>query len=155
MSDLSAVVRTLRAIQLLNDALDRMHSDLTGLMKMNDSDLKALRMLAIREQQQRDVSPHELAEHLGVSTAAVTTLIDRLAAQGFAERHPHPRDGRSRILVLTPKAREHFFQHFGSHLSTMRELMEPMDSTDLHTIAGFLETLATRLSSEQRESDPT
>ncbi|GAA1807520.1 MarR family winged helix-turn-helix transcriptional regulator [Nesterenkonia flava] len=145
MYDDVATLRTLQAIQVLNDSLDRMHSNLTRAMGMHTSDLRALRMLAIREQQGSTVTPHALAAHLGITTAAATSLVDRLVAQGYAQRQRHPHDGRSRIVILTPRARQHFFQHFGGHLQAMRELMEPMDTPTLHSIAEFLEALAARV----------
>lgn len=149
MSDPAApdgpALRTLRAVQLLTDSLDRMHSDLTRRMEMHTSDLRALRMLAIREQQVETVTPHAIAEHLGITTAAATSLIDRLARDGFVERTRHPEDGRSRIITLTPAARQHFFTHFSGHLGAMNRLIETTDAEDLTTIARFLETLSARI----------
>ena len=45
----------------------------------------------------------ELAEHLGLTRQAAGQLVDELIAKGYAERHPHPRDGRARLIVLTEK----------------------------------------------------
>lgn len=152
-------LRTLQAIQVLTDALDRMHSDLTRQMKTHTSDLRSLRMLAIREQQGISVTPQAIAEHLAITTAAATALIDRLVLQGFAERARHPQDGRSRIVTLTPKARQHFFAHFGGHLQAMRELIESMAPADLVVATQFLEALSARISdphvaSSKDPSDP-
>jgi len=49
-------------------------------------------------------TPHEVAEHLGISTAATTVLLDRLMTAGHVERRPHPTDGRRKIVVPTPRA---------------------------------------------------
>lgn len=141
----SPALRTLQSIQLLTDALDRMHSDLTRRMEMHTSDLRALRMLAIREQQGTVVTPHAIAEHLAMTTASATSLIDRLVRDGFVERARHPEDGRSRIITLTPKARQHFFAHFGRHLSAMQDLIGATDAAELDSIAGFLEELSVRI----------
>lgn len=144
-----SALRALQAIQLLNDALDGMHGDLTRRMEMHASDLRALRMLSIREQQRIEVTPHELAEHLAITTAAATSLIDRLVAQGFAERRRHPKDGRSRIITLTDAARRHFFAHFGDHLQAMNGLVLRRSPEELETISGFLEDLAESLTETQ------
>ncbi|WP_189824405.1 MarR family winged helix-turn-helix transcriptional regulator [Streptomyces finlayi] len=45
-------------------------------------------------------TPSELARHLGTSTAAMTLVIDRLAAGGHVRREPHPTDRRK--VVVTP-----------------------------------------------------
>ena len=69
-------LRTLHAVQLLTDALDRVHSDLTRRMEMHTSDLRALRMLAIREQHDETVTPQAIAEHLAITTAAESPLAE-------------------------------------------------------------------------------
>lgn len=145
----TSVLRVLQAIQLLNDALDGMHGDLTRRMEMHASDLRALRMMSIREQQEVEVTPHELADHLAITTAAATSLIDRLVAQGFAERRRHPKDGRSRIISLTDTARRHFFAHFGDHLQAMRGIILRRSPEELEVISGFLEELAQSLTETQ------
>ena len=45
----------------------------------------------------------QLAEHLGLTRQAAGQLVDELIAKGYVERHPHPRDGRARLIVLTEK----------------------------------------------------
>lgn len=45
----------------------------------------------------------DIAQHFGVDSSYVTTLVDDLEANGLAERRPHPTDRRVKIIVLTPK----------------------------------------------------
>ncbi|WP_307479476.1 MarR family winged helix-turn-helix transcriptional regulator [Microbacterium trichothecenolyticum] len=132
---------TLRAVQTLSDALDRMHSGMKGDMDMNASDLATLRMLTIREHRGQIVSPHDVASHLRISTASTTKLIDRLVATGHLERRPHPSDGRARVVVLTDKSRREFFRHFGVHLAAMSAVAATYGDAELATINGFLEAL--------------
>lgn len=47
----------------------------------------------------------ELADHLGVTRQAASQLVDELVRKGYAERHPHPDDARSRLVVLTERGR--------------------------------------------------
>jgi len=119
-----------------------MHSGLKCDMDMNASDLATLRMLTIREHRGQIVSPHDVATHLGISTASTTKLIDRLVASGHLERRPHPSDGRARVVVLTHKSRREFFEHFGSHLSAMRDVAMGFDDRELGTINAFLAALS-------------
>ncbi|MFN3950358.1 MarR family winged helix-turn-helix transcriptional regulator [Microbacterium sp.] len=140
------MAHTLRAVQTLSDALDRMHSGMKGDMDMNASDLATLRMLTIREHRGEMVSPHDVATHLRISTASTTKLIDRLVASGHLERRPHPSDGRARVVVLTDKSRREFFQHFGVHLGAMRDLAAHFDDDQLATVASFMDGLTEALS---------
>jgi len=48
----------------------------------------------------------EIAQHFGVDSSYVTTLVDDLEANGLAERRPHPTDRRIKTIVLTPKGIE-------------------------------------------------
>ena len=104
--------------------MDRMHTGMKGDMDMNATDLAALRMLIMREQRGESVSPHELAEHLRISTASTTKLLDRLTLSGHLERKPHPRDRRARVVVLTQASRDEFYQHFSARLRAMRGVTE-------------------------------
>ncbi|WP_308220489.1 MULTISPECIES: MarR family winged helix-turn-helix transcriptional regulator [Microbacterium] len=142
------VVESLRAIQTLSDALDRMHSGMKGDMDMNASDLATLRMLTIREHRGQMVSPHDVAAHLRISTASTTKLIDRLVASGHLERRPHPSDGRARVVVLTDKSRREFFQHFGVRLGAMREIADRFDDTQLATVTRFMDELTEAIATD-------
>nr|WP_261742775.1 MarR family transcriptional regulator [Microbacterium testaceum] len=142
------MTQSLRAVQTLSDALDRMHSGMKGDMDMNASDLATLRMLTIREHRGQMVSPHDVATHLRISTASTTKLIDRLVASGHLERRPHPSDGRARVVVLTAKSRREFFQHFGVHLGAMREIADRFDDAELETVTRFMDELTEAITTE-------
>ena len=47
-----------------------------------------------------------LAEAHGVDRPYATIIVNKLAALGFVERHPHPTDRRSKLVSLTPAGRE-------------------------------------------------
>ena len=53
-----------------------------------------------------DQTMTELAGALDVTQRRVTALVDALEADGFVERRPHPRDGRSTIVSLTKAGKE-------------------------------------------------
>ncbi|MCE3549897.1 MarR family transcriptional regulator [Pseudonocardia sp. RS11V-5] len=49
--------------------------------------------------------PSAIARRLGIASASVTSLLDRLTVAGFVERQPNPVDRRSVLVVLTPGGR--------------------------------------------------
>ncbi len=53
----------------------------------------------------KDPSPSEIAEHLGVTRATVTGLLDGLERDGFLERHHDCKDRRALTIHLTVKGR--------------------------------------------------
>ncbi len=137
-----AVMRVLRSVRALSDAMDRMHSGMKGDMDMNATDLAALRMLIMREQLGRSVSPREIADHLRISTASTTKLLDRLVDSGHVMRRPHPTDRRGRIVVLTDESRKAFFRTFGTHLRAMRLVATDYADGDLAVISQFLDEVS-------------
>jgi DNA-binding MarR family transcriptional regulator len=137
-----AVMDVMRAVRALNDAMDRMNGGMKGEMEMNASDLAALRMMIVREGRGETVSPHQVADHLRISSASTTKLLDRLAAAGHVERRPHPRDRRARIVILTAASRATFFRHFRERLQSMRGVAERYTDEELAVITRFLSELS-------------
>ena len=136
-----AVLRVLTSIRSMSDAMERMHSGMKGDMAMNASDVAALRLLVVRERTGRPVSPRDIAQHLRITTASTTKLLDRLVESGHVERRPHPSDRRGRVVVLTDAARAAFFTVFGERLRAMREVATRYDEGELGVIARFLDDL--------------
>ena len=134
----AAVLQALLAVRSFSVAMDRMHGGMKGDMEMNASDLSALRMLIMREQRGQVVSPHDLAQHLRISTASTTKMLDRLTASGHVRRQPHPSDGRARVIILTEESRRTFFRHFGERLQAMRAVADTYSDEELTLIARFL-----------------
>ena len=137
-----AVMEVLQAVRALNDAMDRMNGGMKGDMEMNGSDLAALRMLIVREGRGETVSPHQVADHLRISSASTTKLLDRLTAAGHVQRRPHPRDRRARIVILTDESRATFFRHFRERLQSMRGVAERYTDEELVVITRFLSELS-------------
>ena len=125
------VFAMMRAVRAFGDAHDRMSAWMKQGMRMNASDLAALRLLIIREEERRPVSPRDLAAHLRISTASTTKLLDRLSAWGYVRRVPHPSDRRARVIELTDAARQEFFRRFGPQLSAMRDAMQQFTTAEL------------------------
>lgn len=85
----------LRAIQQLNDEFAR---HLRASLTVNATDLDAMQHLIGAG----SLSPGELSKRLGLSSAAVTTVVDRLEQAGHAHRRPHPTDRRALLVVPSP-----------------------------------------------------
>lgn len=89
------------ATQLLRELLDvtdDFERSLGDELAVNQTDLTAMQhLIAVGP-----LSPTALAERLELSTAAVTTVIDRLQASGHAYRVPNPDDRRGTLVVPEP-----------------------------------------------------
>lgn len=67
------------------------------------------------------LGPAELGNLLGIRSASVTALVDRLEAAGHVERRPHPTDRRRLVVEPTRHAVEEV-------LSVIRPMVASLDS---------------------------
>jgi DNA-binding MarR family transcriptional regulator len=74
---------------------DRFARMLSGRLDVNATDFRAMEHLL----RAGSLTPGDLARRLGISSAAVTTSVDRLVARGHVRREPDPAD-RRRIRVV-------------------------------------------------------
>lgn len=84
------------ACRLLYDAIDRLDAVAAERVGISRNDLRALNML-----EHGPIKPRALAEGLGLTTGAVTSLIDRLEGRGLVRRAPDPKDRRGVLVEPT------------------------------------------------------
>lgn len=90
------------------DAFARLRSEnsraldvLAARLGITATDIRALFFIGTAD----DITPKRVAEHLGLTTGAMTSLVDRIERIGLVERRPHPTDRRSLLLHATPAGR--------------------------------------------------
>jgi DNA-binding MarR family transcriptional regulator len=103
-----AVSAEVRASQVAQDMVDQAVADLMGVHRTD------LRCMDVLDQRGR-MTAGELAEASGLTTGAVTAMIDRMERAGHVKRVRDPDDRRRVFVELTPEAKE-----------TGRELYEPL-----------------------------
>jgi DNA-binding MarR family transcriptional regulator len=86
-----------RCVDDLRHAEAQLTRRLAAVRAPNDTDRTALRFIA-GAPEDSPATPGGLAGHLGVSTAAVTSIIRRLLERGRIIVAPHPADARSKVL---------------------------------------------------------
>jgi DNA-binding MarR family transcriptional regulator len=79
-----------------------------------------------------------LAEAMGVTTANMPGLIDRLEADGMVRRTPNREDRREILLSATPKGRRAFLRLKDT---AMEELAAAFDGWTDHELRAFLDAL--------------
>ncbi len=87
----------LRNIMELGDQFEK---HLAKELGVNRTDLEAMEHLIMAG----PLSPTEIANRLEISTASVTTSVDRLTAMGHTVRGPNPKDRRSVLVSATPES---------------------------------------------------
>ncbi len=102
-SDLSVKAHSVgAAMQSYQAAVADFDREMARLLGVNNTDLRCLEMLIGAE---GEVTPRTLADHLGLTTGSVTTMLDRLERAGYIARSPHPEDRRKVVVVTTDEAR--------------------------------------------------
>lgn len=75
----------------------RLARRLTAGRQPNETDRSAMRFIAAAPIDD-PVTPSDLAAHLGVSTAAITSVVRRLSERAQIVVAAHPDDGRSKVI---------------------------------------------------------
>jgi DNA-binding MarR family transcriptional regulator len=113
---LSEVAEELRLSGVTNDIADQVVADYLGL---NRTDARCLDIIERLD----GVSAGRLASEAGLSTGAVTTVLDRLERAGYARRVQDPGDRRRVLVELTPAARRELQELYAPLVdATMRQL---------------------------------
>ncbi len=86
-------------------------------------------------------TPTQLAERLQLTTAAVTKLVDRLAAQNLVERLAHPRDRRMLLIALTEHARTKLAELFSFFANATSQITAHLAPHELHLVIDTLHRL--------------
>ena len=128
---LSEVAEELRLSGVTNDIADQVVADFLGL---NRTDTRCLDIIERLD----GVSAGRLASEAGLSTGAVTTVLDRLERAGYARRVQDPGDRRRVLVELTPAARRELQQLYAPLTdATMRQL-EGYTTDEVSLVRDFL-----------------
>ncbi len=132
----------LRNVSALSVLFGQAVADRAG---MNPTDLESLDLLV----RHGPMTAGRLAELTGLTTGAITGLVDRLERRGFARREPHPTDRR--VVIVRPlyeNAEPELGPSYAAMQQAMDELMSRYDANELAVLVDFL-IRAAAITSEQ------
>lgn len=87
-------------------AADLMVKRISSLLQPFDLSPASGLVLSIVADSESPLPPHKIAEHLIISRATVTGLIDSLERRGYVQRIPHQSDRRSLLVIPTDRGRQ-------------------------------------------------
>jgi len=105
---------------------------------MNPTDLRALVLLLDAQRRGETVGPGWLAGHLDLTTAAATTVVDRLVALGLARRRPAETDRRRVVVELTGNAHASGLDALGQIVALICTRVEGYPPVERAAVARFL-----------------
>ncbi|RWZ59250.1 MarR family transcriptional regulator [Labedella populi] len=142
-------VDVLNLLRHYRDAETEMRSRTRSSMSMNETDLIALRYLLKAQREDRVVLQRDLVRILGVTSASVTALVDRLSRSGHVTREPHPNDRRAVIVVPTVDSDNEVRETLGGMHQRMIALVDGLDENELAAVAKFLSGMVTAVKASQ------
>jgi DNA-binding MarR family transcriptional regulator len=138
----SQVVRVMDALFRWRTAEQRASAASRRYMKLGETDMKALRFVIVRTDQGLHVTARDIAEHLGISSASTTKLLDRLENGGHIHRTPHPSDRRAIAVVVTPETRRAAEETVGREHARRFQVAASLEPAEREVVIGFLDRLS-------------
>jgi DNA-binding MarR family transcriptional regulator len=89
----------------------------------------------------RQLSPTRLFKGLMLSSAGITSRLDRLERRGYVKRTRHPEDRRSVLVELTEAGEEVLDQAVGANTGREKELLANLTKQEQQALAGLLKKL--------------
>jgi DNA-binding MarR family transcriptional regulator len=112
---------------------NRLHRELaTAMVSFHEAVARTAGMTAAERKcagllaEHGSMTPGELAQATGLTTGAITGVVDRLAKAGFAERAPHPTDRRS--VIVQARRSDELAAMFGPIFASLTTAMTRLDA---------------------------
>lgn len=134
----------LQALSRLRSAESHMLRRRQAAQGLGESDAAGLRLVVERFEDD-PVTPTEIAAGLGLTTSAVTSLVDRLAKAGLVDTRTHPTDRRRKVIVPTEDALA-----LDPIERDVHDLVEELSSRSRLLIVGFLDRVAAAMDRQAR-----
>jgi DNA-binding MarR family transcriptional regulator len=137
-SDRRPTIQVKPATTLLREVMDlttEFEKHVGNELRVNPTDLEAMEQLIT----DGALSPTELSKRLGISTAAVTSVIDRLTAVGHVTRAPHPTDRRALLVVPSPGSVAKAMSTLMPMILGIDRALDGLSAAEQATITAYLE----------------
>ncbi|MFN3541114.1 MAG: MarR family winged helix-turn-helix transcriptional regulator [Rhodococcus sp. (in: high G+C Gram-positive bacteria)] len=138
MTEPVAAVHQLRALTV---ELDLLGAGFAQKHSLHPTDIRALICLLDADRAGTRATPGWLGAQLGLESASVTALIDRMAKRELVSREPDPADRRRVLLFVTEHAAELGTTFFGSVIGRAVDELARFTPDQRATIDEFLTTM--------------
>jgi DNA-binding MarR family transcriptional regulator len=110
--------------------------------------LSGFNALVILRQAPDGVNPHEIADRLLVTRAAVTAILDALEAKGLIRRDRSDSDGRMSLIVITEAGRKLLNRLLPEHFAAERALASCLGANEKELLITLLGRLQLHLAAQ-------
>lgn len=120
------------------------HEAVAERLGINATDLKCLE-LAVGED---DISPTRLAELTGLTSGAITGVLDRLERRGIVRREADPTDRRRVVVRVDPARAAEIAALYGPFVAASRDALTDWSTVDRAALGRYLGAVTAALESE-------
>ena len=148
---------TVHRLRRLTVLLDEAAGAFASAQGLSRTDVRALIALLDRERAGEPASPTWLAGELGLTTASVTVLLDRLERAGHVRRRARSDDRRRVDVTVEDSAKQIGWSFFGPLIEATRQVLEHRTAAERDVVDAFLDEMVTavgRLSGTGRLAPP-
>jgi DNA-binding MarR family transcriptional regulator len=118
----------------------RQQEEAFGRFGLNRGEVGVLGALLLAGSSQQ-LSPTQLFKGLMLSSAGITSRLDRLERRGYVKRARHPNDRRSVLVELTDAGRKVFEQAVATDAAGEQELLAALTKEDRRVLVSLLKKL--------------
>jgi DNA-binding MarR family transcriptional regulator len=121
------------------------HETVSGRLGLNATDTKCMAFILGSSD---PVTAGDLARFTGLTTGAVSSIIDRLERANLAERVRDTEDRRKVFIRAHQKAQQRLAPLYKSFTASVQDLVSTYSASDLEIIGNFLERMIVVLEAE-------
>ena len=140
-ADIAQIGELMAALNRLREAEKVLSDASLRYMKLNQTDMRALHYLIVAANTGALATPGAIAEHLQISTASTTKLLDRLERAGHITRRAHPTDRRSLTIAITPETRDAAMNTVGRQQAKRFHAAARLTADERSTVIAFLDDM--------------
>lgn len=142
MSDqMGTETQIIDALRQYREADIAMHARARAASSMSDNEIRIIQFLLTAARSENTVTPTTLSKHLGVTSASMTALLDRLERAGAIERVRHPSDRRSLVITATPLAERTVGAPVMAFQEATRQIASDLTEDEHAAVVRFLSNL--------------
>lgn len=142
-ADLRGAIDVMNAMHRWRMAEQRVSEASRRYMRLSDTDMRAVRYILVQANRGEIVTAREVGDYLGISSASMTKLLDRLEEGGHLRRHPHPHDRRALALEITEATRSAAEATIGAEHARRFQVAAGLSAAERETVLKFLTSLST------------
>ncbi len=115
--------------------------------------LSGFNALVILRQSHSRLHPHEIADRLLVTRAAVTALLDALETRGYVRRLRSQQDGRMSLIEITDRGDDVLRELLPEHFAAERAMAACLNANEKELLIGLLGRLQAHLLAQAIEAE--